>query len=551
MDRTIILSLFFVVSNAHRLLQRGLVNVVQTTLAGARFSPLEPLTFGPFIQNGNGVLLIRSNDTHQSIHGFGSALTESAAYNFASLSKGQQSALANLLWAPSPAGNAYTSGRLHLGSADFSLSTYSLDETVDDYSLQNFDDSLLHDHEYVIPLAMAALSASKGSLNLFASPWSPPAWLKINNDMIDSAHPQGLIQSDAAGAAYANYFVRFIKAMANAGVPLWGVTLQNEPLIVMKPTGHRYEACAWTADSQAAWIHDHLGPAIRRDNMTAHIKLLGYDYNKGELASWAETVFKTAGEFIDGFAFHWYNWGSGLQLEDLASLEESFAGTFTLATEACIIRAGNAVSDNHGSIFRGANSESAPPIPGNNSVAYYYAVGELYALDLLGDLLFGTSGWVDWNAFLNIMGGPNHINRSDIGAPILIDALSDSFYVQSPYYYVGHVSRYVPPGSLRVSCLGDGIANTPQEHDAVKDYIKPQVSGGPAPSRVVVDLIAGCFSVNNGTSGAVVVMNPNANPSPFTLSLVPGTFGPSDAGSSASANLPAHSITTFTFSFER
>jgi len=540
---------------------QGEINGVQTTIAGSRFAPIEPLTWGPYINSGNNVLLINASFTYQTIFGFGSALTESAAFNFASLSSTQRDALATLLWAPSPLGNGYTAGRMHMGSADFSLSTYSLDEILNDFSLQFFDDSLTRDHKYVIPLALAAINASNYRLNLFASPWSPPSWLKINEDMIDSAHPEGLIQSNAAFKTYANYFVRFIKAMKQAGVNLWGVTLQNEPLIVMKPTGHRYEACSWTAESQAAWLHDFLGPAIRNDNITAHVKLLPYDYNKGELSAWASTLMNVAGEFVDGFSYHWYNWAGSLELDDLATLQNNYPGIFSIATEASIIMAGKAsplnVNDNHGTIYRGSTTSSieAPPIPGNNSVAYTYAVGELYALDLLGDILFGSSGWIDWNAFLNITGGPNHLNRSDIGAPILVDPFSDSFYVQSPYYYVGHISRYVPQGSKRISCLGDGIANTPLEYDAIKDFIKPQVSGLPAPDGIV-DLIAGCFSIN-GTSSAIVIVNPNTKTSTFTLSLLSssliktssGTESGTSTGSSGSATtqLPPHSITTFTF----
>jgi glucosylceramidase len=527
---------------------QGVINGVQTTIAGSRFAPIEPLIWGPFINSGTNVLIINASLTYQTIFGFGSALTESAAFNFASLSSTQRDALATLLWAPSPLGNGYTAGRMHMGSADFSLSTYSLDETLNDYSLQFFDDLLTHDHKYVIPLALAAINASNGALNLFASPWSPPSWLKINENMIDSAHPQGLIQSNEAFITYANYFVRFIKAMKQAGVNLWGVTLQNEPLIVMKPTGHRYEACSWTAESQAAWLHDYLGPAIRNDTITAHIKLLPYDYNKGELSAWASTLMNVAGEFVDGFSYHWYNWAGGLELNDLATLQDNYPGIFSIATEASIIMAGKAsplnVHDNHGTIHSSPKTSSttlAPPIPGNNSVAYTYAVGELYALDLLGDILFGSSGWIDWNAFLNITGGPNHLGRSDIGAPILVDPFSDSFYVQSPYYYVGHISRYVPQGSKRISCLGEGIANTPIEHDAIKDFIKPQVSGLPAPDNIV-DLIAGCFSIN-GTSSAIVIVNPNTKTSPFTLSLIETGTGLG----SATTQLPPHSITTFTF----
>jgi glucosylceramidase len=527
----------------------GSVNVTQTSIAGARFAHLPPLTWGPYVSGGMGVLGVNMSVRRQAIFGFGSALTESAAYNYASLSASQRAALVSLLWSPPPFGNGYCAGRLHMGSADFSLSTYSLDDTAGDFDLNDFDDSLAHDSRYVIPLALAASAASGGALRLFASPWSPPAWLKINDNMIDSAHPEGLIQTAAAGATYAHYFVRFVQALARAGVDLWGVTLQNEPLIVMKPTGHRYEACAWTAGSQAAWVRDHLGPAIRGNAATAHVKLLGYDFNKGDLTNWAAVVIANASEFIDGFAFHWYQWAGGLELSDLANLENQFPDTFLLATEACIITkgvaAGRSRAEPHGSMFVGgqAAAQAAAP-PGNNSVAYTYAVGELYALDLLGDIRHGASGWVDWNAFLDYTGGPNHLNRTDIGAPILVDASSDSFYVQSPYYYVGHVSRFVPPGSVRVACIGEGIANTPEEHDAIKDYIKPQINGGPAPAGSV-DLVAGCFSVRGG--GAVVVVNPNNASAVFTLSLVPGIFGPTDPGASVTSSLPAHSITTYSF----
>ena len=112
--------------------------------------------------------------------------------------------------------------------------------------------------------------------------------------------------------------------------------------------------------------------------------------------------------------------------------------------------------------------------------------------------------------------------------------------VQSPYYYVGHISRYAPPGTIRVECEGEGFARSPQEHDAVKDYIKPQTKGDPPPSGTV-DLVAGCFVTADGASGVVVVMNPNADAAgkDFVLSLT-GT-------GAVSAHLPAHSVRTFTF----
>lgn len=374
--------------------------------------------------------------------------------------------------------------------------------------------------------------------------------------MIDSAHPEGLLQTAAAGAALASYFVKFTKALAAAGVPMWGATLQNEPLMNMRPNKTHYEACSYTAASQTAWLQDHLGPAVRADPETAHLKLMAYDWNKGELADWAKTVLGGGGSsssrelpagesqinYVDGFAFHWYQWAGGLQLGDLAALEAAAPGTFTLATEACLIKHGIATEhhgnthDSHGTMV----GNGAPPSQ-NGTVAYTYASGELYALDMLGDLIYGASGWVDWNAVLDYQGGPNHVNRSDIGAPVLVDAASDSYYVQSPYYYMGHLSRYVPSGSVRVSCAGDGIASSPADFDTVKDYIKPQIQAGGAAPAGDVGLVAACFVAEDGASGVVVAMNPNDGAVGKQMTLAVPNKG------AVSAHLPPHSIKTFSF----
>jgi glucosylceramidase len=377
----------------------GSVLSVQTSRFGSKFLPLPPQNWGPFIASGKNVLVVDAVERRQTIHGFGSALTEAAAFNFAAMSDITRTTLIDLLWAPPPTGNGYTSGRLHLGSSDFALSTYSIDETVGDYSLIDFDDALTHDSHYVIPLARAAIAAAGSGVNalkLFFSPWSPPAWLKINGNMIDTTHPDGLIQTDAASATLAAYFVRFAKAMSKHGVPLWGLTMQNEPLMNMTGGKHFYEACAWTAESQGAFLNDYLGPALRVDNETANLVVLGYDWNKGsEMPSWAATLTSLGSKFLGGIAFHWYAWAGGLQLSQLAAIEAATPGTFLLATEACIIKKGIAINNDYHGTFVG---KGAPP--GNESVAYTYAAGELYALDLLANVRYNAAGWIDWNAIL-------------------------------------------------------------------------------------------------------------------------------------------------------
>lgn len=419
------------------------------------------------------------------------------------------------------------------------LSTYSLDDAPGDFNLTHFDDALSHDARFVLPLARAAREASRGALQLFFSPWSPPAWMKQIGSMIDSTHPEGLVQTPAVWSALAAYFVRFAKAAAAAGVPIWGATLQNEPLIDMTNKSHHYEACAYTAASQAAWLRDYLGPAVRADPATRGMKLLAYDWNKGEMASWGATIAAEGGNYSDGLSFHWYDWATSLYLNQLAAVTGTSASPpFMLATEACLIKKGVAdAGDGHGTVV----GAGAPP--GNGSVAYTYAAGELYALDALGDVRFGASGWTDWNAVLNYEGGPNHINRTDIGAPILVDAATDSFYIQSPYYYLGHISRYAPPGSVNVECGGSGFASTPAEFDAVKDHIKPQISGG-APPTGTVPLVAACFTSADRSLATVVVMNANTRAESASVAVEPRA---GSAGGSLQLALPPHSIATVTF----
>lgn len=525
------LQFFVLLLCATRAQSLGPATGLLTSIAGARFAPLDSLP--PWSPLAAGGLRVNFSFVRQEITGFGSALTEAAAFNFASLSNATRAKLVDLLWAPPPVGNGFAVGRLHLGSSDFALSTYSLEDTPGD-----FDDALTHDSRYVLPLARSALAASKNTLKFFFSPWSPPAWMKQSGSMIDSTHPEGLIQTPAVWAALAQYFIRYVKAMAAAGVPIWGCTLQNEPLMDMDGKAHHYEACSYTATSQAAWLRDYLGPAVRADPFTKDLKLLTHDWNKNSLASWASTIESDGGGYQDGLAYHWYDWATSLYMDILQNVSSSPSPPYMLATEACLIKKGvTDVADNHGTLV----GAGAPP--GNGSVAYTYASGELYALDLLGDVKFGTSGWIDWNAVLDFSGGPNHINRTDIGAPILVDPSTDSYYVQAPFYYMGHVSRFAPPGSFHIACSGHEFATTPVEFDAVKDYIKPQISGS-APPTGSVPLVATCFASADLRSGVVVIVNANAAAMTTSVAVEPRA---GDAGGTLPLTLPAHSIATLSF----
>ena len=484
-----------------------------TSLAGARLQAQAPLAWGPAAPGADADIALNRSRPFQRMLGFGSALTESAAYNFAQLSGSLQQTVLDLLYAPPPAGNAYALGRLHMNSADFSLSTYSLDDVPGDFELRSFDAALAHDSAYVLPFAQAASARAGGALRLFFSPWSPPAWMKASGSMINSSWPTGLLADPRVHAAWAAYFVKFALALKSKGVAPWGLTIQNEPLIQMTNPAHLYESCAYTAADERDYLRDHLGPALAAAGLS-DLVVMGFDWNKGQLAEYVGTIMADAAalRYLGGAAVHWYAWRGDLFLDQLQALAAAPGWNASrhvlLATEACYIQQGVAGAvGGAGSDGTGVLIGPGPP-PGNGSVAVRYAVGELYLLDALGDIAFGAQGWVDWNALLSYQGGPNHIGRQDISAPILADAATGSLYVQSPYYYIGHLSRFVPPGWVRVDAASPGIAATPAQFNALKLHVEQNLPGAPASKPPAArQCVAAAFASPDGTQGAVVVLN--------------------------------------------
>jgi O-glycosyl hydrolase len=222
------------------------------------------------------------------ILGFGGAFTESAALVFEALPlASKQNFLAAYFGGPPAAGAAdgaagaaggigYSLGRVHINSCDFSIASYSFADVPEDFSLAHFDDSLAHDARTMLPLikaAQGAIGAAGGApLRLLASPWSPPGWMKASGRMDGSSAPLGLRAE--CRAVWAAYVSRWLAGYAAHGVPIWAVTMQNEP-----ENSAPWEACMFTAEAAAAWVREHLGPTIRREHGDA-VKIFAYDHNK-------------------------------------------------------------------------------------------------------------------------------------------------------------------------------------------------------------------------------------------------------------------------------
>jgi len=189
--------------------------------------------------------------------------------------------------------------RQPMGASDFALSVYSYDDlpqgqplSPGDPDLKHF--SIDHDRAYIIPLLREAL-ALNSSLKIIASPWSPPGWMKTSGSMIQGA----LLPS--AYSPLAKYFVRFVEEYETAGVPIYAVTMQNEPMYVP----NNYPGMNMTAPEQAEFLATYLGPAFRDEHLKT--KIMVFDHN-WDLIEYPIEVLSTrkAAAFAAGTATHCY-----------------------------------------------------------------------------------------------------------------------------------------------------------------------------------------------------------------------------------------------------
>lgn len=185
-----------------------------------RLSELPPLPAGDD-RPATATLFVDSSVRYQEIEGFGGAFTEAAALTFFKLPAERQAEVLTAYFDPAR-GHGYTLGRTHINSCDFSLGNYAYAEVDGDVELRHF--TVERDRRALIPLIRAAQQAAGRPLKLLASPWSPPAWMKTNGDMCHG----GQLKPEYR-AAWAEYYCRYVRAYEEEGIPIWALTVQNEP----------------------------------------------------------------------------------------------------------------------------------------------------------------------------------------------------------------------------------------------------------------------------------------------------------------------------------
>lgn len=373
-----------------------------------RLSELAPIEFEPATSFPDPSVFVDTSVKFQEILGFGGAFTEAAAVTLDKMPSHLRQKILAAYFSPDT-GNAYTLCRTHINSCDFSLENYAYAEVDGDVELKHF--SIERDRRSLIPMIREAINLSGDKIRLFASPWSPPAWMKTNGTMNNG----GKLKPEYR-QTWADYYVRYIQEYGREGISIWGLTVQNEP-----EATQTWDSCRYTGEEERDFVRDYLGPTLH-DAGLGNVKLVIWDHNRDRMFERAKTVLDDpkAARYVWGVGFHWYE---GDHFDNVQLTHDAYPDKHLIFTEGC---------------------REGPPHPDWNTA-------ERYARSMINDLNRWTEAWVDWNMVLDETGGPNHVGNF-CSAPIIADTQTGEIRYQISYYYIGHFSRFIRPGARRVAC---------------------------------------------------------------------------------------------------
>jgi glucosylceramidase len=419
----------------------------------------------PELPGAQGIVFLDPSKTFQTILGIGGALTDASAETFYKLPQAVQQEILRAYFDPVN-GIGYSLGRTHIHSCDFSSESYVY-AGPGDLALKSFNIS--HDLKYRVPFIKAALAMAGRNFTLYASPWSPPAWMKSNNDMLHG----GKLKPECADS-WAQYYAKFIKAYAKAGIPIWGVTVQNEPL-----ANQTWESCIYTGEEERDFLKNHLGPVLAKAGL-GDKKISIWDHNRDLLYERARVVLDDpqAAKYVWGVGFHWYVADA---FDNVRRLHEAYPKVNLLFTEGC-------------------------NYPYETDKVNDWHWGENYGKAIMQDFNNGAVGWTDWNVLLDEKGGPNHVGNYCY-APIHGDTKTGKLTYMNSYYYLGHFSKFIRPGARRIISSTtldqllttafinqDGkiavvVMNPGDQVQKFSFYLKGQASAAEAPAHSMLTLV--------------------------------------------------------------
>lgn len=400
-------------------------------LAACTAAPLEWVSTtcdSPWVQTmlpadiqAEGTIVVDTDRYLHSIEGFGTCFNELGWASLSELTAEDRDGILKELFTPE--GVNLTMGRMPVGANDFSIRYYSYAEREGDFDLESF--TIAHDGQYLIPFIKAAQSLNPG-IKIWASPWCPPAWMKMNGHYAcaascgnglaeDKQIPEGtdaFILDERYLDCYARYFGKFIDAYKACGIDVFMVMPQNEP-----NSDQCFPSCTWTPYGLATFIK-YLGPEMDKRGVDVYLGTI----ERADPELW-EHILKDpdAGKHINGMGFQWAG------KDALPALHERYPELPCYQTEQ---ECGNGLNDWNGA---------------------------MHSWDLmLHYLKNGVQSYFYWNTSLYEGGISTWGWRQN--SLVVVDKEKKTFRYTPEYYLMKHFSHYVQPGA-KVLDLGDDAAD--------------------------------------------------------------------------------------------
>jgi len=409
----------------------GLLTVAASTGVGARSSTRAIAARGPAVtvtittddrtrqlQQAAGVVFqtmlpgprtvfIDDRATYQTVQGFGAAWTDSAAYLLHEVAEPRaRERVMRALFTREDGGIGLSFMRIPMGASDIARSRYSYDDQPagrSDPTLADF--SIAHDRKDVIPLIRESLALNP-QMTLMATPWSPPGWMKTSGSMI------GGTLLPRADDAFAQYFVKFLRAYREAGIPVQYITLQNEPLY--QPSD--YPGMGMSAVAQLAVLRDHVLPALRAAGLPTRVLLYDHNWDRPDYPDiiLSDPAVRASGQ-VAGVAWHGYGGVPGAQ----TLLHDKYP------------RFGQFETENSGGTWVGDQVRSD--------------FEEI--IQVLRD--HGRS-YVKWSLALDQSRGPHDGGCATCTPIVTVDTATHAVREDIEYATLGQFSRFILPGARRV-----------------------------------------------------------------------------------------------------
>lgn len=365
------------------------------------------VTFGN--EGGQGLpIIIDDRQEFQEMDGFGFALTEGSAFHLHHMSAPARQQILEEMFKADGNNVGFSYIRLTLGASDLNNFVYSyndLPEGKKDTEMKKF--SLGHDYDDVIPVMKEILKIVP-DIKILASPWSAPAWMKEKYDV------RGGALKNEYYDAYARYFTKYVQAMQKEGITIDAVTVQNEPL-----NSRNTPSMPWYWQQQNEFVRDHLGPAFKDAGLKT--KILIFDHNC-DRPDYPLAILRdpATSQYIDGSAFHHYRgYMSSMNIVHRARPDKNIYFTEQMLTER----------------------------PGSQTINIASSVRRL--------IVDVTRNWSKNTILWNFAADPLNDPHTDNGGcsmcqgAITIDG--DKVTRNIAYYVVAHASKFVRPGSVRIS----------------------------------------------------------------------------------------------------